>query len=600
MDVRRERSCRRAGARGVALRLVAVLVLGRSLVLPATAAAQTSADLQRQIDEIQRNTERQIEELQRSTQQQIDALRQQIEQRDRELAAERAKAADRERALTDLQRKVDAQAAAPPPAAAPALAAAPVPAAPPTGTTGATTGASAAKAIRDYWQTLIESNIGAQQENTPLNPLGKEIRGNVYSSDTFNVKLGASLRLHTQWNSTPEGQSVNEALLPDPEVPGGGNNADRGNFRAFAGRTRINLAVQGPETLGGQTAGYVDFDFSQNLSGGESGAVSPNPRLRHAYMRWAFPNETAAQRLTFLGGQTDSFADYVPDTIDFNTMLAGLGASNRRNPRFEAQYWHPLLDGWNGLVAVGLERPFIGSTNTVADGDLGTGDLSEWPAFSGGVGLDATKRLGEDFGIGKIEMRVRTTWGQFEERFDADTLDRNLNAETDFYDRTFTNQIVHGGITLDRIGFNRTGKAMTLRLKVGGVWTLGDGVLTNSEYDRQVLLEPDGDLVPAESYGAFVNPIFYLTEEWNLRYAWGFQRGSATDRTVVVGNLDDGFFRTRNDQQEVSLWWTPGPFTLGIAYNYTTTHYRKNPGAGTTQRLGNLNDKVELITWFSF
>ena len=43
-----------------------------------------------------------------------------------------------------------------------------------------------------------------------------------------------------------------------------------------------------------------------------------------------------------------------------------------------------------------------------------------------------------------------------------------------------------------------------------------------------------------------------------------------------------------------------GPFTIGIAYNYTTTHYRSNPGAGTTQRLANLNDKVELITWFSF
>ena len=578
---------------------VAVLALGLlSLGAARRAGAQTSADLQRQIDEIQRTTQRQIEQQQRSTKQQIDALRRQIDERDRELAAERARAASQEQALRDLQKKV-AQPAEPPAAAvattvaAQAQALAPAPAAP----------ASApvtSRAIRDYWQTLIEQNIGAEQENNPINPLGKEIQGNVYSSDNFKVRLGASVRVHTQWNSTPEGQSVSQALLPDPEVPGGGNNTDRGSFRSFAGRTRMEMAVQGPETLGGETAGYIDADFSQNLSGGESGAVSPNPRLRHAYLRWAFPNSSAPERVVFTAGQTDSFADYVPDTIDFNTMLAGLGGSNRRNPRFETSYWHPLLDGLSGLVSIGLERPFIGSTNTVADGDLGTGDLSQWPALSGGVGVETTSRIGEDFGIGKLEGRVRTTYGQFVERFDAGTITPDLNAQTGFYDRTFVNQIVHGGITVDRIGFNKSGRAMTLRLKVGGVWTRGDGVLTDSEYDRQVIVSPSGKLVPAESYGAFANPIFYLTNDVNLRYAWGFQRGIATDRPVVVGDLDNGFFRTRNDQQEVSLWWTPGPFTFGLAYNYTTTHFRSNPDAGSTQRLANLNNKVELITWFSF
>jgi hypothetical protein len=153
------------------------------------------------------------------------------------------------------------------------------------------------------------------------------------------------VRIHSQWNSTPEGQSVSQALLPDPSVPGGGNNTDRGNFRVFACRTRINMAVQGPPTLGGETAGYIENDFSQNLSGGESGAVSPNPRLRYAYLRWAFPNISAPERLVLIGGQTDSFADYIPDTIDFNTMLAGLGASNRRNPTFRGPVLAPDQSG---------------------------------------------------------------------------------------------------------------------------------------------------------------------------------------------------------------------------------------------------------------
>jgi hypothetical protein len=585
---------RRASARGAALLAVVAL----ALFTPPAASAQSGADLQKQIDAIQRSTQRQIDELQRSTKKQIESLRRQIEERDQQLANERARANTQEQALRELERKV-AQPVVVTPAApgAPAVAA---PGAPPTAVAAAPPpGSTTGRAVRDYWQTLVESNIGAQQENNPIDPLGKEIQGNVYSSDNFKVKLGASVRVHTQWNSTPEGQSVSQALLPDPDVPGGGNNTDRGNFRSFAGRTRLSMAVQGPETLGGQTAGFIDSDFSQNLSGGEGGSVNPNPRLRHAYLRWSFPDATAAEHLSFTAGQTDSFADYVPDTIDFNTMLAGLGGSNRRNPRFETEYWNQFL-GLNGLVSLGLERPYIDSTNTVADGDLGAGDLSQWPAVSGGVGFETASRIGEDFGIGKLEGRVRATYGQFIERFDAGTLTPNLNAQTGFYDRTFDNQIVHGGITFDRIGFNTSGKAMTLRLKIGGVWTRGDGILTNSEFDRQVIVGPGGNLEPAESYGAFANPIFYLTDDVNLRYAFGFQSAIATDRPVVIGDLTDGFFRTRNDQQEVSIWWTPGPFTFGLAYNYTTTHFRSNPGAGATQRLANLNDKVELITWFSF
>lgn len=54
--------------------------------------------------------------------------------------------------------------------------------------------------------------------------------------------------------------------------------------------------------------------------------------LRH-YGRWIFDNAfTVGDNLQFTFGQTTSFAD----TIDFNTMLGGLGAALRRNPRGEA------------------------------------------------------------------------------------------------------------------------------------------------------------------------------------------------------------------------------------------------------------------------
>jgi hypothetical protein len=57
-------------------------------------------------------------------------------------------------------------------------------------------------------------------------------------------------------------------------------------FRAFAGRSRLNLAVQGPETLGGRTSGFFEMDFEQQANGpGETNAVNNNPRLRWAGSR---------------------------------------------------------------------------------------------------------------------------------------------------------------------------------------------------------------------------------------------------------------------------------------------------------------------------
>ncbi|MBI3076937.1 MAG: hypothetical protein HYY85_08150 [Deltaproteobacteria bacterium] len=44
----------------------------------------------------------------------------------------------------------------------------------------------------------------------------------------------------------------------------------------------------------------------------------------------------------------------------------------------------------------------------------------------------------------------------------------------------------------------------------------------------------------------------------------------------------------------------PGPFTFGVAWNHTFTHFKRvNPLGGSESR-ENENDKIELIGWFSF
>src|SRR5947199_304780 len=234
------------------------------------------------------------------------------------------------------------------------------------------------------WANFFDLQAGRKQANNDRDPLGKDIQGNVFTNDSYKVRLGGSLRLHVQHNDSPVGESVSRALLPDA-APGGGN--------------------------------------------------------------------------------------------------TGRGAANRRNPRIEFIERFPLLPGMKLLASLGAERPLFDNQalggGDVAARDLGSGDLSGFPALSGGIGFEAG-RLGL---IGSTAFYARGTWGERRERFNVGTTTPSLNAQTNFQDRNFTDQVVHGTLILDRIGFNETGRAMTLKLQGGAVWTRGEGRVTNSDFD---------------------------------------------------------------------------------------------------------------------
>src|SRR5438128_961193 len=400
-------------------------------VLVMFGAATTTVAHAQSTDELKQR----IEELERSTREQVDALKRMLQQQEAERAKERRAQEERERTLRTLQEQVEQQQL------------------------------SLQKQKEDVSQALaglsnfFDLKAGARQTNNGPPPFfGEDIPGNVYSAKDFKIRLGGSLRLHVQHNDTPVGESVSSALLP-AAAPGGGNNASREAFRAFVSRTRLNLALQGPETLGAKTSAYFEMDFNQTASGsGEVKAANNNPRLR-----WA-------------------------------------------------------------------------------------------------IGLEAGRR-GGDFGIGATRIYARATWGEFRERFNQGTLTENLPAQTNFTQHTFDNQTAAFSVTLDRIGFNQTGQALTLRLKGGGVWARGEGRISNSEFDRRVILDGGGHLVPAQSLGGWINPQFYLTDTLSLRWAGGEQFAVNSNMRARAGALlaDPAgatlpkFFRVNNFQSEVSL-----------------------------------------------
>ena len=525
-----------------------------------------------------------ILDLERSTREQVEVLKRMIEKQEVERAKERHAQEERERTLHGLQEKVAQQELRLSEREDPM-----------------TEGGRG-------WAQLVDLQAGAKQTNNAPPLLGENIPGNVYTGKDFQIRLGGSLRLHVQHNSTPVGESVSSALVPNTSAPGGGNNGGRDDFRAFADRTRINLTLLGPETLGGKTTGFFEMDFNQQANGAaEVNAVNNNPRLRHAFGRWAFPNFlTDRNELVWTFGQTDSFDAVIPDSVDFNTLLAGLGAAERRNPRVEIVDEYPLTANIKFLTSLGFERPLFDNQALGGTNEVGSGSLSGFPALSGGIGLEAG-RLGGAFGIAGTRIYARTTWGEFQERFTAGTLTPNFSAQTNFTERNFTNQTAAAGFVLDRIGVNETGRALTLKLQGGGVWTRGEGRITNSEFDRRVILDGDRKLVPAQSLGGWINPSFYLTDTLSLRWAGGEQFALESHRPAITGSLiadpagsSNQFFRVNNFQSELSLWWTPGPFTFALGYNFTKTNFRSVNPAGGSESRENENTKFEFINWWSF
>src|SRR5947208_2278269 len=303
-----------------------------------------------------------IEELERSTREQVDALKRMLQQQEAERAKERRAQEERERTLRSLQDQVEQQQF------------------------------SLQKQKEDVSQALaglssfFDLEAGAEQTNNgPPRFLGEDIPGNVYSGKDFKSRLGGSLRLHVQHNDTPVGESVSRALVPNTSAPGGGNNASREVFRAFVSRTRLNLAMQGPETVGAKTSAYFEMDFNQQANGnGEVNAVNNNPRLRWAIGRWAFPNFLVnGNELIWTFGQGDAFDQITPDTIDYNTLLAGLGDAERRNPRVELVDQFPLTSNLTFLTSLGFDRPlfdagFLGGTTDYQLGLRPARDPRRW------------------------------------------------------------------------------------------------------------------------------------------------------------------------------------------------------------------------------
>lgn len=112
---------------------------------------------------------RRIQELERSTQEQVQSLKRLIEQREAERAREQRARADQERTLKTLQEQLDQQRLA------------------------LERQEERTEKFAAGWADFFDAQAGRKQSNNDPDPLGKDIKGNVYARDDFKIRLGGSL-----------------------------------------------------------------------------------------------------------------------------------------------------------------------------------------------------------------------------------------------------------------------------------------------------------------------------------------------------------------------------------------------------------------------
>ena len=142
-------------------------------------------------------------------------------------------------------------------------------------------------------------------------------------------ELVGFVKLETYWDSSAVSRTLSGPIkrqnAPQPQ------NMGRLNFTSQY--SRIGLKVNGPETMGAKTKGYIEFDFDSAEDGVQSASNSYIPRLRQAWFQLEWPGGWQL----LLGQDWDLFNDFTPETIN-DTPFQNHGAPSHRVPQARLTY----------------------------------------------------------------------------------------------------------------------------------------------------------------------------------------------------------------------------------------------------------------------
>ena len=412
--------------------------------------------------------------------------------------------------------------------------------------------------------------------------------GNVTSR--YDVTIGGYVKMDLGWQNQNQGPDFASAVRGS--LPGNQNRYDEYHSTYwYAGETRLNMLIKGPDAWGAKTGAFIEGDFRGATVGANAGVFG----LRHAYMNFNW------KQSSLLIGHTWNEWGFIPSfyllgCADLNPMGRG-----RRNPQI--RYTYKVDKSLSFYVGVFAEYNTVGgdNINTLSQNDNARSLL---PHFMGEVTYktDSYGKIGRfplQFSLGGFYGKEKKTY-------------RNSPTNTQWRDDDVNSWTValkgYVPIIPDKKG-NKTGS-----LGFTGAAFMGQ---------NNGLYYTSG---PARSYDSALNATdenYYSAAATTNYGGWGQLSYYFTDNVWINGiygtfsnNFNPNTFRAvganaiRTNQQMIAdiLWDINPAIRLGLEYTRIMTGYAAY-GAGTagTDAANNDNldrsgkiDSVRMGVWYFF
>lgn len=395
------------------------------------------------------------------------------------------------------------------------------------------------------------------------------------ATSRWDLTIGGYVKFDMGYNTQAQGQ---DAFYAGRTGYGPYDNlTDRyGNFFSYAGETRLNFLVKGPDAWGAKTSAFVEGHFrgsEASPTGGGQGTFL----LRHAFMQLDWPTS----RLTI--GQTWQTWGLLPTVanalLGWNTIGPSLKGTRQPQIKFEQN----LTKNWKWAVAaISPTNTMGGNANNTATGVVDSFTLSGMPFFEGSIQW-TTDKCGR-LGAWQTLLALEGFYGRQKQ-----VQQLNIYSGGALQSTRFTSSDV------DAWGISLKGFVPIIPEKQGNkAGALGVGAVAFLTQNPSWYLGPATTTSYAVANGPTYPPIDPNYHSPTVYGGWGSISYHLTDKLFVNGiyavmanNLSNFYMRNianamtiQNTSQYVAniMYDVNQAMRWGFEYTYTTTRYATNGG----------------------
>jgi hypothetical protein len=401
----------------------------------------------------------------------------------------------------------------------------------------------------------------------------------------YDVSIGGYVKMDLGWQNQDQGPDVRAAVrgsLPDNQ-----NRLDEyGSLYWYAGQTRLNMRVKGPDALGAKTSAFIEGDFRSAAGAGVFG-------LRHAYMKFDW-----AQSSLLIGQYWNDWGYIASASIVDDGLLKPMGRGTRQP---QIRYTYDINKSWSFFAGIFSEYNTLAAGTATANAQNDNA-RSQLPHFMGEITYktDACGKIGSfplRFSLGGFYGKEKKTY-------------RNVT-NTKWNDDSVNSWTVALKGYIPIIPEKKGNKAGAFGF-TGAAYMGQNNALyysngPSASYDSA--LNPNAayySAAAASNYGGWGQLSYYITNDVSVNGAYGTFSNNFTPNTFRA--VGANAIRTNQHMFANILWDVNPAVRFGLEFARIMTGYAAyggadaTNGASTTKNLDRSGtvDSVRVAAWYFF